>query len=103
MVPDIILEKEDNFYQWTDKYDQWDNNPYTPEEGNEMGGYHTLNTNNSVFNLIKTKHNGKSKTRIVSEVSTSNNKLDFYIGKRKKNTGRLKPIIKSFDSVLNCI
>ena len=38
---------------------------------------------NSVFNLIKTNHNRKSKTRILSEVSTSNSKLDFYIGKRQ--------------------
>ena len=82
MVPDIILEEEeDGFYQWVDKYDLWDNNPYTPTKGNEMGGSHTFNVDNSVFNLTKTKHNGKSKTRIVSEVSTLNNKSDFYIGK----------------------
>ena len=34
LVPNIILEEEeeeeDGFYQWADKYDQWDNNPYTP-------------------------------------------------------------------------
>ena len=34
LVFDIILEEEeeeeeDSFYQWADKYDQWDNNPYT--------------------------------------------------------------------------
>ena len=38
LVPDIILEEEeDGFYQWVDKYDLWDNNPYTPTKGNEMG------------------------------------------------------------------
>ena len=83
LVPDIILEEEeDDFYQWTDKYDQWENNPYTPAEGNEMGGSHTFNVDNNVFDLTKTKHNRKSKTRIVSEVSTSD-KSDFYIGKRQ--------------------
>ena len=84
LVPDIILEgEEDDFYQWAENYDQWDNNPYTPVEGNETGGSHTFNVDNSVFNLTKTEQNRKSKTRIVSEVSTSNNKSDFYIGKRQ--------------------
>ena len=84
MVPDIILEEEeDSFYHWADKYDQLDNNPYTPEEGNKIGGSHTFITDNSVFNLTKTKHNGKSKTRIVSEVSTSPNKSDLFIGERQ--------------------
>ena len=82
LVPDIILEEEeDGFYQWADNYDQWDNNPYTPVEGNEAGGSHTFNVDNDVFNVIKTKHNGKSRTRIVNEVTTSNIKSDFYIGK----------------------
>ena len=84
LVPTIILdEEEDDFYQWAENYDQWDNNPYTPVEGNETGGSHTFNVDNSVFNLTKTEQNRKSKTRIVSEVSTSNNKSDFYIGKRQ--------------------
>ena len=38
----------------------------------------TFTSDTDVFNLIKIKHNVKSKTRIVSEVSTSN-KSDFYI------------------------
>ena len=83
LVPDIILEEEDTVYQWADKYDQWDNSPYTPTNGNEVGGSRTFNVDNSVFNLTKTKHNGKLKTRIVSEVSASHNKPDFYIGKRQ--------------------
>ena len=36
-----------------------------------MGGSHTFAGDTSVFNLTKTKHNSKLKTRIVSEVSTS--------------------------------
>ena len=85
MVPDIILEEEDSFYQWVDKYDhdQWDNNPYTPMKGNEMGGSYTFNVDNSAFNLTKTKHNGELKTRIVNKVSISHNKPDFYISKRQ--------------------
>ena len=32
LVPDIIPEEEENgFYQWVDKYDLWDNNPYIHE------------------------------------------------------------------------
>ena len=78
LVPDSVLkEKEECFYQWADKYDQWDNNPYTPEERNKTGGSHTFNVDNRIFNLTKTKHNGKSKTRIISEVSTSHNKSEY--------------------------
>ena len=64
-------------------YDHSDNNPYTPEEGNETGGSHMFNTDNSVFNLTKPIHDRKSKTRIVSEMSALNYKSDFYIGKRQ--------------------
>ena len=82
LVPDSVLkEKEEWFYQWADNYEVWDNNPYTPTKGYEMGGSHTFNDDTSVFNLTKTKHNGKSKTRVVSEASTSD-KSNFYIGKR---------------------
>ena len=83
LVPAIILEEEDGFYKWADKYDIWDSNLYTPTKGNEMRGSHTFNVNNSVYNFTKTKHNGKSKTRIVNEVSTSNKKSDFYISERQ--------------------
>ena len=84
LVPNIILEEEkDSFYQWTDNYDQWDNTSYTPVDKDKTGGFHTLNIDNCVFNITKTKHNGKSKTSIVSEVSESNNKSGFYIGKRQ--------------------
>ena len=47
-----------------------------------MRGSHTFTGDTDVFNLTKIKHNGKSKTKIVSEVSTSNTS-DFYIGKHQ--------------------
>ena len=81
LVPAIVLkEREEWIYQWADNYDVWDNNPFTPTKGNDMRDSHTFNVDTSVFNLTKTKHNGKSKTKIVSGVSTSPNKSDFCIG-----------------------
>ena len=76
---DIILEEEeeDGFHEWADNYDQWDST------GSKTGSSHTFNGDNRVFNLTKTKHNGKSKTRIVIEISTSNNKSNFYNGNRQ--------------------
>ena len=55
----------------------------TPVEEDETEGSHTFNIDNRVFNITKTKRNGKSKTRIMSERSESNNKSDFCIGKRQ--------------------
>ena len=78
----VLEEKEKWLYQWTGNYDVWNNHSYTPTKGNELGDSHIFTGGNSVFKLTKTKHNGKSKTRIVSEVSTSN-KSDFYIGERQ--------------------
>ena len=66
-----LEENEEWFYQLTDKYDVWNNHSYTPTKGNELGGSHTFTGDTSVFKLIKTKHNRKSKTRIVSEVTIS--------------------------------
>ena len=86
MVPKIILEEDkENFYQWAGNYnyDQWDNTSYTPVGEDEIGDSHTFNVDNSVFNITKTKRNGKLKTRIVSEVSELSNKLNFYIGERQ--------------------
>ena len=60
----------------------WNNDSYTPTKGIKMNGSHTFTGDTGVFNLTKTKHNGKSKTIIVNEVSTSN-KSDFYIGERQ--------------------
>ena len=83
LVPDSILEEEDSFCQWADKYDQWDNNPYTPMKEDETEGSDTFNVDNSVFNLTKTKHNRKLTSKIVSEVSKSNNKSELYIDKHQ--------------------
>ena len=77
----ILEEKEEWFYQWADNYDVWNNDSYTPTKSTEMRGSHTFIGDTGIFNLTKTKHNGKLKTRIVSEVSTSN-KSNFYISKR---------------------
>ena len=78
----VVEEKEGWFYKWADNYDVWDDYSYTPMNENEPVSSHTFTGDNSIFKLTKTKHNGKSKTRIVSELSTSN-KSDFYIGERQ--------------------
>ena len=79
----IMEEKEGWFYGWADKYDVWNDYSHTSTNENEPSSSHTFTGNNSIFKLTKTKHNGKSKTRIVSEVPTSI-KSDFYIGERQK-------------------
>ena len=79
----VVVEEEDEFYQWADQYDQWDTTPYTPVTDNDVGGSHTFNFDNPLFNLTKIKRDGTSKTRVVSKLSESNNKSDFYIGKRQ--------------------
>ena len=71
------------FYGWADKYAVWNDYSHTSMNENEPGSSHTFTGNNSVFKLTKTKHNGKSKRRIVSEVPTSV-KSEFYISKRQK-------------------
>ena len=83
LVPILWKVKEGWFYGWADKYDVWNDHSYIPKNENEPGSSHTFTGNNSTFKLTKTKHNGKSKTRTVSEVPTSI-KSDFYIGKRQK-------------------
>ena len=82
-VLNIFLEADKDCF-WADNYDQWDNTSNTPMEGDETGGSHTFNIDNSVFNLTNTKPNRKSKTRIVSGVSELNNKSDFYIGDKRQ-------------------
>ena len=79
----IIEEKEGWFYEWDDTYDEWNNYYYIPMEENESGSSCTFAGDDSIFKLTKTKHNGRSKTRLVSEVPTSV-KSDFYIGERQK-------------------
>ena len=58
----------------------WKSDSYSPKKGMEIGDFHIFTGDTGVFNLTKTKHNGESKIRIVSEVSTSN-KSDFYVDK----------------------
>ena len=78
----IVEENEGWFYRWADKYDVWNKYPHTSTNENEPSSSHTFTGNNGIIKLNKTKHNGKSKTRIVGEVPTSI-KSDFYIGKRQ--------------------
>ena len=79
----IVEEKEGLFYGWADMYDEWNNYYYTPTEDNEPEISHTFTGDNSILKLTKTKHNGRSKTRLVSEVPTSI-ESNFYIGERQK-------------------
>ena len=79
----IVEEKGWWLYEWANTYDEWNNYYHTPIEENEPGSSHTFMSDNNLFKLIKIKHNGISKTRLVSKVSTSVNS-DFYICKRKK-------------------
>ena len=78
----IVEEKEGWFYKWADKYNMWNDYSYTPTKENEPGSSYTFTGDNSIFKLTKIKHNGRSKTRIMSEVPTSI-KSDFYIGKHQ--------------------
>ena len=55
---------------------------YTPTKDNEPGSSHTFLDDNSIFKLTKRKHNGRTKTRLVSQVPTSV-KPDFYIGEHQ--------------------
>ena len=52
-------------------------------EEDDVGGSQTFNVNNHVFNITQIKRDGASKTRTVSELSESNNKIGFYIGERQ--------------------
>jgi len=69
MVPDIIVEEEDGFYQWADQYDQWDTTSYTPVTDDDVGDTHTFNLDNSSFNLTKIKRDGTFKTKVGSKLS----------------------------------
>ena len=79
----IVEEKDEWSYEWSDTYDQWNDYYHIPAEENGPGSSHTFTGDNNIFELTKIKYNGKSKTRLVSEVSTSV-KSDFYMGKRQK-------------------
>ena len=78
----ILEEKERWFYEWADNYDVWNDYLYTPTKENEPGSSNAFKDDNSIFKLIKTKHNWKLKPRIVSEAPTSI-KSNFYIGERQ--------------------
>ena len=79
----IVEENEGWFYGWADKYDVWNNYFHISTNKNGPSSSHMFTRNNSIFKLNKTKHNAKSKTKIVSKVHTSITS-DFYIGKRQK-------------------
>ena len=79
----IVEEKEGWFYGLADTYDEWNNYCYTPTEENKPGSSHMFTGDDSIFKFTKTKHNGRSKTRLVSEAPTSV-KSDFYIDKCQK-------------------
>ena len=89
----IVKEKEESFYDLVNTYDEWNGYYHTPTEEDEPDSSHTCTGDNNIFkastgdnNIFKVtriKHNGISKTRLVSETSTSVNS-DFYISKRQK-------------------
>ena len=54
-----------------------------PVNEDNVGGSHMFDGDNHVFNITKTKQDGTSKTRVISKLSESSNKLDFFIGKRQ--------------------
>ena len=82
----IVEEKEGWFYEWADTNDERNNYYHIPTEKNEAGSSHTFTGDNNIFKLTKIKHNRKSKTRLVIEVSTSI-KINFYIGEGQKKHG----------------
>ena len=94
----------DSFYDWIDTYDEWNGYYHTPTEENESGSSHTFTGDNNIFKtsaddknifiITKIKHNGTLKTRLVSETQRKTSKI---------NMGRLKPMIKLFDSGWNYI
>ena len=78
----IVEEKERWFCELADKYDVWNDYSYKPTKENEPGSLHTFTDDDSIFKFTKTKHNGRSKSRLVSEVPTSI-KSDPYIDERQ--------------------
>ena len=78
----VVEEKEEQLYKWADNYDMWNDYFYIPTKENEPESSHMFTGDKSIFKLTKTKHNGKLKTRILSEAPTSI-KSNFYIGERQ--------------------
>ena len=89
----IVEEKQKLFYDWVDTYDEWNRYYHISTEELESGSSHTFpgdnnifksfTGNNDIFTITKIKHSEISKTRLVSETSTSVNS-DFYTGERQK-------------------
>ena len=89
----IVEGNQDSFYDRVDMYDEWNGYYHTPTQENESGSSHTFTgennifktftTDNNIFTITKIKHNGISKTTLVSGTSTSVNS-DFYTGERQK-------------------
>ena len=75
----IVEEKEGWFYEWADKYDVWNDYSNTSTNKNEPSSSHTFTGNNRIFKLTKTKHNRKSKTRIISEEPTSIKRFNHWL------------------------
>ena len=86
----IVEGKEESIYDWVDTYDEWNGYYHTPTEKDESGSSHTFTDDNNIsktftgdndiFTITKIQHNGISKTRLVSETSTSMNS-GFYTGR----------------------
>ena len=75
-----------------DTYDEWNGYYHTQAKEDKSGSSHTftgdnnifkkLMGDNDIFTITRIKHNGISKTRLVSKTSTSMNS-DFYTGERQ--------------------
>ena len=81
-MPTSWKKRKDGFLNGL-TYDEWNDYYHIPTEENEPGSSHTFTGDNNVFELTKTKHNRKLKTRLVSRISTSI-KSEFYIVERQK-------------------
>ena len=89
----IVEGKEELLYDWVGTYDGWNGYYQTLTEEDKSGRSHTFMGDNNIFKtfagdndifkITKIKHNGISKTRLVSVTFTSMNS-DFYTGKRQK-------------------
>ena len=75
----IVEGKEESFCDWVNTYDEWNRYYHTSTEEDKSESSHTFTGDNDIFIIKKIKHNGSSKTRLVSKTSTSVNS-DFYTG-----------------------
>ena len=79
----IVEGRKESLYDWVDTYDKWNEYYHTSIEEDESGSSHMFTDDNDIFAITKIKHNGISKTRLVSDTSTSMNS-DSYTGERQK-------------------